>query len=428
MEPSTSNSRLIAMRRLSALVAVVMLVSACASQPGDLAATGSTAFVQESTTTPTEAPDPMGPPGADAGLEAARAKWDAAGLDTYTYEFFDDCGECEQLPARAVVVWDGEVMDVLGRAQSVEDAFALIEEGLLQGSAVEVEYDPELGYPIDLWIDRDARAYDGGVHLTFEEVRSGLPGQPMSVDSLRKARARWEAAAVDAYDFTFSIVCDCELQAVVDARVVDGVVKRFEPHTPEETNVTFSPFTLDRLFVDLEEMIAGQHDDGVLVTGSALYHEQLGYPTWVGLDLEVTDNEAVGGISIPPRLVIAVSELEQLSPDPVSELEEAMARWSSAALDSYTFDIVFHTVEAATFTDTFTVRVQDGVIVSVTENGYEYTPDEVELPIIDDLFDAIADLQFAGYPVDVIYDAELGYPAVVITDEPGTSVSISLHR
>ncbi len=36
--------------------------------------------------------------------------------------------------------------------------------------------------------------------------------------------------------------------------------------------------------------------------------------------------------------------------------------------------------------------------------------------------------QLAGRTYDVIYDAEFGYPAVVVTDDPEGSMSISLHR
>ena len=412
------------------LAAVVVLVAACASQPGDLPATGSTTSAPDSTTVPTEVTDPVEPHGPAAELEAARAKWDAAGLDTYTYRFLDDCGECEQLPEQSAVVWEGEAQDPLRRVATVEEAFALIDRALAQGTAVEVSYDPALGYPTDLWIDREARAYDGGVHLVFSSVEPGLPGGPASLEEHRAARARWDLAALTSYSYSSAVVCDCDYQVSMHTTIVDGRVADFDYRTPEPTNITFSPLTIAQMFDDVEAFLNGEDfpDDGISVTGSALYDAEYGYPTWIGLDITVTDPEAAAEAGLPSRLVMTVSGLQPLEPDPTGDLAAARAKWDAAGLDDYSFDIVFHDIAAADFSETFTVRVEAGVIVSVSENGYEYPPGDVDVPTIDGLFDVLSGWELAGDAFDAIYDIELGYPSVVITDEPQGSLSISLRR
>ena len=245
------------MRTRTVLLAGVMLVAACGSQPGDIIATGSTNAPPDATVASTEPPSSTATtlPGevrdVEAEFEAARARWEAAGLDTYSYRFLDDCGECEQLPVQSAVVWEGEVLDPLRRVASVDEAFALIERALSQGTEVEATFDPELGYPTDLWIDREARAYDGGIHLMFSALEPGLPGDPASLDEHRMARVRWEGAGLMSYEYSSAVVCDCEYQVSMHTTVVDGRVVEFESRTPEPTDITFSPLTITQMFDDV---------------------------------------------------------------------------------------------------------------------------------------------------------------------------------
>ena len=410
-----------------------MLVTACGSQPGDIITTGSTDPAPDRTvepTEPTETTKADEPEGVAAEFEAARARWQAVGLDTYTYRFLDDCGECERLPEQSVVVWDGTVQDPLRRVSSVEEAFALIEQALSQGADVDVTFDPELGYPKDLWIDREARAYDGGIHLAFSALEPGLPGTPASLEAHRTARIRWQEAALASYEYSSAVICDCEYQVSMRTTVVDGRITDFESRTPEPTDISFSPLTIAQMFDDVEAFLSGEDfpDEGISVTGSALYDEEYGYPTWIGLDIEVTDPELAAEAGLPSRLVMTVSDLQPLTPEPGSDIEKARTKWVAAGFDDYTFDIVFHDIDAGDYTEAFTVRVEAGEIVSVTEGGYEYPPGDVEVPTIEELFDTLENWRLAGRTFDAIYDVELGYPAVVITDEPEGSVSISLHR
>ncbi len=416
------------MRGLASIFAAAVVVSACASQPVPEAGTTTAPGSSNSPTSTIRQLDPAG-----SAFAEARAKWDAAALGTYSYEFLDDCGECDQLPTQSVVVWDGDVLDPLRRATSIDQAFALIERSIERGADVDVEYHPELGYPTDLWIDREARAYDGGIHLVFDSVAPDLPGDPASLDTHRAAWDRWRATGLESYEYSSAVICECEYQVSMRTTVVDGLVTAFDSRTPEPTDITFSPLTIEQMFSDVEAFLAGEDfpSEGIRVTGSALYDEQYGYPVWIGLDIEVTDPEAAAEAGFPPRLVMTVSSLEPLISDPASEVEEARAKWRSQAIDTYTFDIVFHDIVEADYSEAFTVEVESGVIVSVTENGYEYPPEDVEVPTIDELFDAIVNWQLSGGTVDAIYHAELGYPTVVIAAEPdgtSTSVSVTLRR
>ena len=109
------------------------------------------------------------PPGPN-GLDAARALWEEAGLDGYTMTVSRSCF-CppEYRGPFAVTVEDGETTGALydgrpaevGDPPTVEALFALLAEAYARGAArVDVTYDPALGYPTSLYIDRDERIAD----------------------------------------------------------------------------------------------------------------------------------------------------------------------------------------------------------------------------------------------------------------------------
>jgi Family of unknown function (DUF6174) len=110
---------------------------------------------------------------ADARLDAARARWHAAGQSAYEYGYRKFC-EChpETPPETIVSVRDERVVRVRHRpvdsdievpAQdknlqfywTMEGLFTLIESALTRGAAVRVEYDDALGFPRSVDIDYD---------------------------------------------------------------------------------------------------------------------------------------------------------------------------------------------------------------------------------------------------------------------------------
>ncbi len=410
------------------------LVAACATQPvvDAVPSTSQGGPASSVPLSPTSTVQVSGPGDPIGELAVARRRWMEAGSDSYSYRYLDDCGECDQLAERSLVVWDGEVSDPLGMAVSVDQAFDLIEEALASDRNVEVSYDPELGYPLDLWIDREARAYDGGTHLVFSSVELGLPGEDTALESHRQARDRWQAARPDAYEYASAVVCDCDFQVQMRTRVVDGLVSEFETRTPEPTDVSFSPLTIDQMFGDVEAMLTVETvDGGYRVTGSALYDDRYGHPVWIGLDLEPVEPESGTDPPLPDRLVLMITAFEPLELSPSGDLTDARARWEAAGLDSYSFDVVFHDVEAADFTETFTVEVVEARVVSVLQNGYDFGAEGVEgIGTIPDLFDQIESAQSAGGSAEVTYDTELGYPSVIVfgLGSGGTAVSVTLRR
>ncbi len=102
-------------------------------------------------------------------LAEARQLWAAVGYTSYRYDFDDDCGECQPFSGE-VVVTDGEVVKPADRGLTVDEMFAAIERAVAAAVPVEVTFDPQIGYPTDLWIDREARAYDGGTHWLLRNM------------------------------------------------------------------------------------------------------------------------------------------------------------------------------------------------------------------------------------------------------------------
>jgi hypothetical protein len=349
----------------------------------------------------------------------------------YHFVYEDDCGECDPTygEARTVTVWDGEVHDPALLAPSVEVAFDQIEAAIDAGLEVEAVYDPELGYPTDLWIDREARAYDGGTHWIFADVQQGLPGSEGAVSTMDEAWDLWRANRPEAYEFRATLLCDCEAEARLWIQVSGDAVTdwRVEQSPLGPNGVT--PITIDQMFDDLADLVAAGgsiEDAGLRLSGSAQYHPTLGYPEWFGLDIEVFDNEGIFG-SLPPRLVFIVSDLTPIAPDEVgtdNDLEKARTRWEAIGPASYTYELTVHDVASGEFSDGYLVAVVDGSVVEVSQNGTPVEYADVPAASIDDLFDQIELSIGEGSQVDVLYHDQLAYPVLVAVTTSASSMTI----
>ena len=113
-------------------------------------------------------------------LALARAKWADAALDGYTMTITRSCF-CppEYRGPYTVAVDGGEVSSVLyggqpaeaGEPPTVDALFALLETAYAEGAArVDVDYHDELGYPVELYIDRDTRLADEEVGYSISEL------------------------------------------------------------------------------------------------------------------------------------------------------------------------------------------------------------------------------------------------------------------
>jgi hypothetical protein len=111
---------------------------------------------------------------ADANLDAARALWSKAGLQSYEYGYHKFC-EChpETPPETVVSIRNGTVVGVRHRPVNstvevpaeqknlefywtMDGLFTLVASALERGVQVRVAYDATLGFPRELYIDYDA--------------------------------------------------------------------------------------------------------------------------------------------------------------------------------------------------------------------------------------------------------------------------------
>jgi hypothetical protein len=133
-----------------------------------------------------------GPVAADAELDAARARWQAAQLSAYEYGYHKYC-EChrDSPPETIVSVRDGDVFRVRHRPTgsttevpaadknfdyywTVDGLFRLLAAALERGVTVRAAYDAALGYPREIYIDYDTNFIGDELDLRLTAV-SALP-------------------------------------------------------------------------------------------------------------------------------------------------------------------------------------------------------------------------------------------------------------
>ena len=110
---------------------------------------------------------------ADAALDGARARWQAAALTTYEYGYqkYCDCHR-ENPPETTVTVRGGSVAGVRHRPAgstvdvpgkdieyywTVDGLFELIASAQARGVQVRATYDADLGFPREIYIDYDSK-------------------------------------------------------------------------------------------------------------------------------------------------------------------------------------------------------------------------------------------------------------------------------
>lgn len=410
------------MKLVALVLGLALVLVACSEPISDLPANPpSTINVPGLSTTP-------GPSGVLDDLTEARDRWAATGYSTYRYVFEDDCGMCQGF-AGEVVVWNGEVLDPAGRTPTVEEIFETIEEAVFDGRSVEAVFDPMNGHPSDVWIDREARAVDGGLHWLIASLVEGLPGDDASLSGLEQARAVWQEARPADYEFRMSILCDCALAGSIWILVKNDTVSDWRLELDDEGSAgSVSPITIDTMFSDLAEMMAsdgGLVETGIRFSGSARYDADFGYPAWVGLDLEIVEPDSVLA-TLPPRMVFVVTDFRALDAGAASTddgLDQAMARWRSTGLIDYQYNLTVHDIATASLSPPYTVVVTGARVVSVTLDGQPVTDLAIDPSTIDDLFVLIQESTELGLEVEALYDADIGYPVLVIVHEPDSEAA-----
>ncbi len=407
-----------------------------------LAGCGSEAAVVPATTTTVQ--DTATPPGGvHAALGTARELWEAAGLASYHYVFEDDCGECDPLAAmpRQVVVWGDDQYDPGRRSPSVEEMFDEIEQALDAGKTVSATFDRELGHPIDVAIDMESRPADGGTHWMVRDLKPGLPGDDVSLSMVEQAERLWMANGPSGYEYTLTVFCGCPLEGSVVTRVENGRVVGYDVLYDDSSNGSITPLAIDDMFRDLADLMSSEDgivEGGIRFAGSARFHPELGYPIWVGLDIEVLADDPVLS-DLPSRLVVAMSDLHvadfEVPGTLVAEraaLQEARIRWDEARIGDYSYELAIHAMATADFTGPFLVVVEGGTVTSVTRAGEPVEPGKVAAYSVEEMFDLIDRYLSEGIKSSVLYHDGLGHPVFVQLDLDAIAVdgglAFSVHQ
>lgn len=299
-------------RIASVLLVGALAAAACGANGGETTVAGPDGTTQSIETptpgpTPTPTPTPTPEPSQNvdeqglADLAEARARWEAAGISEYSYSIVESC-ECdaETVGPRRVVVNDGVVTATTWfgspskyEGVTVEVLFDQIEAGLQRGEVTNrVTYDETTGAPIDVILDEEAVAADGGRafniqgFISYDELRADLTD----------ARARWAASGIDSYVVTYDQVCFCP-QLEVQVTVVDGVVTDSELRSDVDFG-DLPVLTVDDMF----DEIARQIDAGAFSI-DVDYDNETGHPTGYFFDIEemMADEEfGITNVTVEP--------------------------------------------------------------------------------------------------------------------------------
>ena len=114
------------------------------------------------------------------GLDSAEQHWVEAGIDSYSLRYTIEGGEGARLSLRVEVV-DGELVDVEGDNQfanesmgrTVEDLFEEARTVANDGVVLDVEFDPEWGYPTLLSFDPIENSIDDEYLLRVTDLTVG---------------------------------------------------------------------------------------------------------------------------------------------------------------------------------------------------------------------------------------------------------------
>ena len=127
--------------------------------------------------------DPFGP-AEERALAAAEERWQAAGPESYTFEYRVSCF-CESRGWMRIAVEDGVVAAVVyadsahvavepDEWPTVDDLFARIREladgGSHHGRDVSAAFDATLGYPTDIDVTYDSSVQDAGVSYSARNL------------------------------------------------------------------------------------------------------------------------------------------------------------------------------------------------------------------------------------------------------------------
>jgi hypothetical protein len=157
-------------------VLVALLTSGAIACTDDEQSPSTASLTPALTASPTPGPGTETP--ASTLFRQAHDRWLAAAIRDYRFTLQRRC-ECpdEWSAPTAITVRDGAVVSATieggsapeGAALTIDDLFNAIADALNEPVDTSVTYDEALGYPLDVQLDLEAIAVDGGLSLTVSD-------------------------------------------------------------------------------------------------------------------------------------------------------------------------------------------------------------------------------------------------------------------
>lgn len=357
-------------------------------------------------------------------LDENIALWEAQDLADYAFEYRVSC-YCEPRHNHSLIE-AGEVIrsydainkefhpnDELEEFATVEALFALIQHAIdREASALEVEFNDELGYPEYVYVDFDFGIADEEVSYRVVDFKSSEYTEVQYY--LDIAKRAWDAEYYTDYSFNYSLDCFCSpILQNIDVQVVAGAVSSAtdENDQPVSAQDLESVPTIDELFGFIQQWIDDEAEELVVQ-----FDEQTGFPLSVYANVQVgaSDDEFTYTLaSFAPDLSIS----NQNKLDANSEL------WLEEGRASYHY--VVETEETGELREYWITVVNN----AATEGHYHEGSAHIDInpnsvlanPTLTDYFAFIQ--ESIDLPADIIvvdYSKRYGFPVSIWVDPDAT--------
>lgn len=228
-------------------------------------------------------------------LAAARESWAEAAISTYSVvlspgpmdSFEDGCGTGGSLLVQVVEGRVEKAVDRLAGCQislddtdrvplTVEDLFALVESNL-DADVLEVDFEPELGYPRSVFI-QDKSGFTEMSVMSLTPGEADMHSAEELLDELEQQRSVWADRDVTDYIITVEIGCFCpeEFRGPFEVTVVEGDIDTVTMNGTNVQPVDATFLTVEGLFSTIEDYA---YSDEINVT-----YSPDGYPTIIDID------------------------------------------------------------------------------------------------------------------------------------------------
>lgn len=422
------NTKLIAVLFFAALATVTV---ACGS---DRPASGATPTPTPATTTQTPVvPTPTTPvPNPQPSqsevqklLDSVVSRWNANRPTNYQF-LFDRICFCPQVDPILVTVNGGEIVSSTGQNNgaptiqplTVDQLFDRIQQALdsKDSRILGLEFERDLGYPIEVSIDQIVGAIDDEVSYKITQFQV-LPDE-IDITQLRRdldaATFRWFESGPQSYEFVFHWECFCPAESRLPVRVrVEGgqIVSTVDAVTGAAVVAPggLEYLTVLDLFGWISERLNRDPEFAALE-----FDTETGYPVNARFNpiLLLSDDEEAFFIQELTQIDTHVALQENLN--------EARARWDLMAPDYYTYRFNWSCFCIQDFTAAMTVTVELGEVTKVirVEDGQPVSEEfRDDFVTVDALFDRVQDaIDQGAASIRAKFDPESGLPTEVFID------------